>query len=92
MFEQLWKHAMRHIAEVALEGLSQVKGCTGVGRTAMTSDLQDLSYSLKSILASPSQEMAASLETSLRIVDTYIKVPPPPFPTLSPQLPQKLAV
>ena len=69
---QLWKHALRHIAEVTLEGLSRVKGCTGVGRAAMTSDLQDLSYGLKSILES--QEAAASLENSLRIIDTYIKV------------------
>jgi len=80
---QLWKHAIRHTAEVTLEGISRVKGCTGVGRTAMTSDLQDLSYGLKSILAHPSQEVAASLETSLRIVDAYIKVPPPSLHTQS---------
>lgn len=40
----------------------------------MTSDVQDLSYSLKNLLAPLPRELAAQLETSLRLVDNYVKV------------------
>lgn len=71
---QLWRHALRHIGEVALEGLSRVKGCSAVGRTAMASDLQDLGYSLKSLLQPIPPDVAAALAANLRQVDGYIKV------------------
>ena len=71
---QIWRHALQHIAEVCLEGLSRVKACNAVGRAAMTSDMQDLGYSLKCLLQPLPKELAAQLENSLRLVDNYIKV------------------
>ena len=71
---QVWKHGLQHIAEVCLEGLSRVKACNAVGRAAMTSDVQDLGYSLKGLLQPLPKELAAQLENSLRLVDMYIKV------------------
>lgn len=71
---QLWRHALRNIVDVVLEGLSNVKRCTAMGRTAMSSDLQDLGYSLKLVLEPLSKDMAAMLDSSLRMVEDYIKV------------------
>ena len=62
------------MAEVCLEGLSRVKPCNAVGRAAMTSDMQDLGYSLRAVLQPLTQDLSAHLENSLRIVDSYIKV------------------
>ena len=71
---QLWKHALRYIVEVVLEGLSCVKGCTAMGRTAMLSDLQDLGYNLKATLEPMTRDLIIMLDSSLRVVDEYIKV------------------
>lgn len=66
---------MRHIAEISLEGLAKVKPCNAVGRMAMTSDLKDLDYSLRALLQPLTPELRGHLENSLRMVETYIKVP-----------------
>ena len=73
-FLQIWKHAVRHIAEISLEGLSRVKPCNAVGRVAMASDLKDLEYGLRALLQPLSPELSNHLENSLRMVETYIKV------------------
>lgn len=37
---QLWMHAIRYVAEVVLEGISNIKGrCSAIGRNAMSSGL-----------------------------------------------------
>lgn len=72
--KQMWKHAIQHVAEVCLEGLSRVKPCNAVGRAAMTSDVHDLGYSLKGLLQPVPQELSTKLENNLRMVDNYVKV------------------
>ena len=35
---QLWKHAIRYVAEIILEGVAKLKGrCSAIGRNAMSS-------------------------------------------------------
>ena len=71
---QLWKYALQGTVELVLDGLSGVRACTAMGRTAMSSDLQDLGYSLRAVLDPMPQDLVNALDSLLRLVDEYIKV------------------
>lgn len=68
---------MQHIAELCLEGLGRVRACTAVGRAAMTSDMHSVGYTFRALLQPVPRELTVQLETSLRLVDNYIKADNP---------------